>query len=147
MTRNHLRDAVVGAIETAMAPYSPGAATLELEGEPDDWLWVVRVLPRAKGAADFTVSLATPSEDEVVLEFGRTHFFVIEDEPAELLRWVKRYCSAVAAGRFIEAGPKKDSYVRIWDEDGVEWGAGGVHLPWPWRWRGTRTYAPYGPHE
>lgn len=136
-------NAVVKAIHEALNQHPAGVADVKVDGGPEDWLWQVRVLPRSPGAASFTVSLVQPTADEVILQFGSTHCYVFEENPAALASWVKRYCGAVAAGRFVDAGSNDDSFARVWDDDGTEWVCGSLHLPLPWRWRRTRSYAPY----
>ena len=130
-----LRDAV----RRALAPHGPNVARLqELRGGPISWS--LDVTPTRSGAAKSYVTHI--GGDEIVLGFGRTHVYMWDDDPQELARQVEVLLTAVFAGRFLEAGPRKDAFARVDTEDGPRT-VGRMSLPLPWRLRRTRRYAAY----
>ena len=131
------------AAEQALAPYGSEAAVIEetVQDAPD--LWCLDVRPTAASAAPASITYLGGG-DEIVLGFGHTHMYMWDDDYLELAREVRDLLEAAFAGDVVEAGPYQDSFSRISTRSGMK-GVGKLHLPWPWRLRRTRTYAPYGP--
>ena len=106
-------------------------------------LVVLEVRPTAEGAAPASIAYLGGA-DEVVVGFGRTHVYMWDDDH-HLLAWeVRDLLEAVFTAKFVEAGADQDGYSKVSTRSGMK-GVGKMHLPWPWRFRRTRTYSPYGP--
>lgn len=131
------------AVEQALAPYGSGAAVIEetVQDAPD--MWCLDVRPTAEGAAPVSITYLSGG-DEIILSFGHTHMYMWDDDHVELAREVRDLLDAAFAGNFVEAGTHQDAFSRISTRSGMK-GVGKMHLPWPWRLRRIRTYAPYGP--
>jgi hypothetical protein len=81
------------------------------------------VHPTRPGAAQASVVCVDPGE--IILGFGGTHVYMWDDDPHELARQVEELLTAVFAGRFIEAGPRKDAFARVNTADGAPGRLGG----------------------
>ena len=127
------------AVDNALAPHGEGAANLQ-EAWGESVVWSVDITPTRPRAAHAYVTHI--GGDEIVLGFGRTHVYMWDDDPGELARQVEGLLTPVFAGRFVEAGPRKDAFARVETADGGLT-VGRISLPLPWRLRRTRCYAAY----
>lgn len=130
------------AVEQALAPYGSEAAVIEETVQDTPGLWCLDVRPTAERAAPASITYLGGG-DEIVLGFGHTHMYMWDDDHLDLAREVRDLLEAAFAANFVEAGPHQDAFSRISTRSGMK-GVGKMHLPWPWRLRRTRTYAPYG---
>lgn len=129
------------AVDNALAPHGRGAASLHEErGGPI--VWSLDITPTRDGAAKSYVTHI--GGDEIVLGFGGTHVYMWHDNPEELARQVELLLTGIFNGSFVEAGPRKDAFALVETTEG-QVGVGRMHMPWPWRLRRTRRYAPYSP--
>jgi hypothetical protein len=131
-------------IERLLGDDAERVATITVEEVPSDGGFDLVVSPIKPGAATLRVSAHAADDEEVVVEFGRTHVYLWAPDVESIVSEVEHIAEAVFAGRFVEAGWAEDAFVRLTAADGTVQGMGRAHWPWPWRWRRTTTYAAYG---
>lgn len=137
-------DALLGFARTVHAvvleelgPYGPESADVTLGWDDRGGVWLTDVRPRHPRAARLTVAVERAGEFAVTVGETWQEIFELEDP----VRWLRRLCVAVFAGKVLETGPKAASRCRFTDDDGdVAFGAVGVLPAALWR---TRRYDPY----
>lgn len=137
--RSELDETVHQLVRDALAPYGDVADVNQVWSDGGG-MWFTQVTPKHKGAAPIVIA----AEDATTLNvtIGNTWFEMLGPVPKNLPR-LREIVEGVLAGRMEEAGSKAGSYARIHGSSRTV-SVGHMHLPWPWRLRRARRYAPYG---
>jgi hypothetical protein len=127
---------VVAAAQRALQERPPDAATLVVDSEQQT-IWIQ---PRDEQAA--AVEIGYRGTDEIYLGVGLTESRIWEDASRPLEEELYQILAGVMAGRFEEVG-SFDARGRVRAPRGeIRFGSTPL-LPWSWRWRHRRAYAPY----
>lgn len=104
-------------------------------------MWFTEVEPKRQGAA--SLSLSFDGRDLRNVNVGPTWFELFPFGSDDSLAYLEGIVRAVMAGRVEVSGTSARFFAHIHIDDGTVH-VGHVHAPFPWRWRTTRRYQPYG---